>query len=107
VFVPLAAVLLADYFVRCRGRYGEAALFARSGVRWRAFVPWVLGFVVYQWSVPTGPDGWVDALGDVFGAIGLPFPLFDSRLGASIPSFVVAFGLAALLSRSPTRRPRA
>lgn len=106
VFVPLAAVLLADYFVRCRGRYGEAALFERSGVRWRAFVPWVLGFVVYQWSVPTGPDGWVDALGDAFGALGLPFPLFDSRLGASIPSFLVAFGVAALLSRAATRRPR-
>jgi putative hydroxymethylpyrimidine transporter CytX len=107
VFVPLAAVLLADYFVRSRGRYGEAALFERSGVRWRAFVPWVLGFVVYQWSVPTGPDGWVDALGDVFGALGLPFPLFDSRLGASIPSFAVAFGVAALLPRAVTRRPRA
>jgi nucleobase:cation symporter-1, NCS1 family len=107
VFVPLAAVLIADYFVRSRGRYGEAALFERSGVRWRAFVPWVLGFVVYQWSVPTGPDGWVDAVGDVFGALGLPFPLFDSRLGASIPSFVVAFGLTALLSRGATRSPRA
>jgi NCS1 family nucleobase:cation symporter-1 len=107
VFVPLAAVLLADYFVRSRGRYGEAALFERSGVRWRAFVPWAVGFVVYQWSVPTGPQGWVDALGDVFGALGLPFPLLDSRLGASIPSFLVAFALAALLPRPATRSPRA
>jgi hypothetical protein len=70
-------------------------------------VPWVLGFVIYQWSVPTGPDGWVDALGEAFGALGLPFPLFDSRLGASIPSFVVAFGVAALLSRAATRPRRA
>ncbi|HJS26163.1 MAG TPA: hypothetical protein VJ913_03445, partial [Actinomycetota bacterium] len=107
VFVPLAAVLLADYFVHSRGRYGEAELFVRSGVRWRAFVPWVAGFVVYQWSVPTGPEGWVDALGDVFGALGLPFPLLDSRLGASIPSFAVAFVLAALLSRRTTRPPHA
>ncbi len=107
VFVPLAAVLLADYFVRSRGRYGQATLFARTGVRWGSFVPWAVGFVVYQWSVPTGPQGWVDAVGEVFGSLGLPFPLLDSRLGASIPSFVVAFGLAAVLPRPATRSPRA
>jgi nucleobase:cation symporter-1, NCS1 family len=108
VFVPLAAVLLADYFVRTKGvGYGEEALAERSGVRWLAFVPWVAGFVVYQWSVPTGPQGWIDAVGDLFGALGLPFPLLDSRLGASIPSFVVAFGITALLPRPATRSPRA
>ena len=107
VFVPLAGVLLADYFVRSHGRYGPEALFERSGVRWLAFVPWVAGFVVYQWSVPTGPQGWVDALGDLFGGLGLPFPLFDSRFGASIPSFIVAFGVRALFPRSLTRSRRA
>jgi nucleobase:cation symporter-1, NCS1 family len=103
IFVPLIAVFLADFFVRHRGRYGEAALFEPSGVRWLAFVPWIVGFVVYQWCVPTGPQGWVDAVERVFGAVGLPFPLFGSALGASLPSFAVAFGLTLLLPRSATR----
>ena len=104
VFVPLAAVFVADYFVRSRGRYGERAVFGAAGVRWLSFLPWVAGFVVYQWCVPTGPQGWVDAVGRAFEALGLPFPLFDGRLGASIPSFLVAFGLALLLPRRTATR---
>src|SRR4029450_13339240 len=107
IFVPLTAVFLADYFVRNRGRDGEAAVFEPSGVRWLAFVPWGVGFVVYQWGVPTGPQGGGDAGGGVFDAVGLPFPLFDSGLGASLPSFVVAFALALLLPRRATRGSRA
>ncbi len=103
VFVPLAAVLLADYFVRRRGRYGEAEVFEPSGVRWLALLPWIAGFVVYHWCVPTGPQGWVDLVGGAFDAIGLPFPLFGSGLGASIPSFAVAFGITLLVPRrTPT-----
>ena len=89
--------------MRSRGRYGEAAVFEPGGVRWLAFVPWGVGFVVYQWCVPTGPQGWVDAVGRLFDAVGLPFPLFGSGLGASLPSFVVAFALALLLPRRATR----
>ena len=55
------SLFLADFFVRNRGRYGEAAIFEPSGVRWLAFMPWVVGFVVYQWCVPTGPRGWCAA----------------------------------------------
>ena len=99
VFVPLAAVFVADYFVRSRGRYGGQVVFGAGGVRWLSFVPWAVGFVVYQWCVPTGPQGWVDAVGRVFDALALPFPLFDGRFGASIPSFAVAFALALLLPR--------
>lgn len=104
VFVPLAAVFVADYFVRSRGRYGEQTVFGAVGFRWLSFVPWVVGFVVYQWCVPTGPQGWVEAVGRVFDALALPFPLFDGRLGASIPSFAVAFGLALLLPRRSATR---
>jgi nucleobase:cation symporter-1, NCS1 family len=106
VFVPLAAVFLADYFVRARGRYGPDAVFdpASDGVRWRAVVPWVAGFVLYHWSVPTGPEGWTEAVGRTLTSIGLPFPLMDSRLGASLPSFAVAFALALIVL--PRRRPR-
>jgi hypothetical protein len=73
-------------------------------VRWLSFIPWVLGFVVYQWCVPTGPQGWVDAVGRLFDGLGLPFPLFDGRLGASIPSFAVAFALALVLPRRTATR---
>lgn len=100
VFVPLFGLFAADYLVRRRGRYGEAELFEPSGIRWRAFVPWVAGFVLFHWSVPTGPQGWVDAVRTVFAEwLSLPFPLFGSRLGASVPSFVVAFALALALQR--------
>ena len=104
VFVPLGAVFLVDYFVRAHGRYGSEAVFGRAaeGVRWAAVVPWLAGFFVYQWSVPTGPGWWTDGVEALFSGIGLPFPLFDSRLGASLPSFAVAFALSLVLLR---RRP--
>ena len=93
LFVPLGALFLADYFVRARGRYGPELVFAPNseGVRWRALVPWVVGFVLYHWSVPTGPQGWVDGIERLFTSLALPFLLLDSRLGASVPSFTVAF----------------
>jgi NCS1 family nucleobase:cation symporter-1 len=97
VFVPLFGVFAAHYLVRAHGRYGEAALFegAGSGIRWRALIPWLAGFLVYQWCVPTGPAWWTGAVERVInGWLRLPNPLFGSRLGASAPSFVVAFVLA-------------
>jgi putative hydroxymethylpyrimidine transporter CytX len=109
VFVPLAAIFLADYFVLARGRYGADTVFgpAAAGMRWRAMVPWVAGFVLYHWSVPTGPDRWIGAVERVFSGLGLPFPLLGSRLGASLPSFVLAFLLALVVlpRRSGSRRP--
>jgi putative hydroxymethylpyrimidine transporter CytX len=98
VFVPLFGVFAADYFVRHRGRYTEAELFAETGVRWMALVPWAAGFVLFHWSVPTGPQGWIDAVRTVVhGWLHLPFPLFGSALGASLPSFTVAFALSLLV----------
>jgi NCS1 family nucleobase:cation symporter-1 len=44
VFVPLFGVFAADYFVRHRGRYTETEMFARTGVRWIAQVPWAAGY---------------------------------------------------------------
>jgi NCS1 family nucleobase:cation symporter-1 len=99
VFVPLGAVFLADYFVRARGRYGPALVFGPDSedFRWSAVVPWIAGFVLYHWSVPTGPEGWVEGVGRLFTSIGLPFPLMGSSLGASLPSFAVAFVLALVV----------
>jgi purine-cytosine permease-like protein len=103
VFVPLAGAFLAEYFVRRRGRFGANEPFRAPAWRWWAFVPWVAGFVVYHWSAPTGPPGWVEAVRSAFEGLGLPFPLFGSRLGASLPSFAVAFALALGLPRRLTR----
>lgn len=106
VFVPLFGVFAADYFVRRRGGYGEDVLFEPSGVRWQAFVPWLAGFVLYHWSVETGPAAWIDVVRTVLSDwLSLPYPLFDSGLGASVPSFVVAFAMALALSR-PGRATR-
>jgi putative hydroxymethylpyrimidine transporter CytX len=103
VFVPLFGVFAAHYFVLSRGRYGEAAMFERVGVevRWRALVPWVAGFLIYQWCVPTGPEWWIGGMERVVhGWLRLPFPLIDgSPFGASVPSFLVAFILALVVLR--------
>jgi putative hydroxymethylpyrimidine transporter CytX len=106
VFVPLAGVFVAEYFVSARGGYGLDRVFGpeADGVRWRAVAPWVAGFVVYHWSVPTGPEGWIEGVRTLFTSLGLPFPLFGSRLGASVPSFALAFVVSLLALR---RRARA
>ena len=96
VFVPLFAVFLADWGIRAHGRFGEHALFddAPPGIRWRAVLPWVIGFVVFQWCAPTTLVGWWTS-GFAHVAhdwLGLPFPLVgDSALGGSIPGFAAAF----------------
>ena len=104
VFVPLFGVFAADWLVRARGRYGTDELFRPGGIRWLALLPWLAGFVLYHWSVPTGPQGWVDAVRAAFEGLGMPFPLLGSALGASLPSFAVAFALTLLLPRRPATR---
>ncbi|MBI3648986.1 MAG: cytosine permease [Actinobacteria bacterium] len=102
VFVPLFGVFAADYFVLRRGRYGEAEMFegAAPGFRTRALAPWLAGFVMYQWCLPTGPAWWVGALGRAFDALHLPLPLIGgSAVGGSAPSFLVAFGLSLAVLR--------
>ena len=106
VFVPLFGVFAAHYFVVRGGRYGEAEIFAPTGVRWAALVPWAAGFAVFHWSVATGPAAWTDAVRTVIADwLSLPFPLLGGRLGASLPSFLVAFALALVLVRD-RGRPR-
>ena len=97
VFVPLFGVFIAEYFlVRWRGT-GE-------GFNVRAFVAWTLGFLVYQWSVPTGPGVWTNGIETLLhGWLRLPFPLLNSSAGASIPSFVAAMAVYLLLSRLARR----
>jgi putative hydroxymethylpyrimidine transporter CytX len=97
VFVPLFGVLVADYFVvRRRDRGGTRRRFS-----WPAFVAWVTGFLVYQWSwtVPPGLGAWTTAMRTLFHSwLRMPYPLAGSRWGASIPAFVVALGLYVAMS---------
>jgi nucleobase:cation symporter-1, NCS1 family len=106
VFVPLFAVFLA-HWSRAGGGYGERAIFddADAGVSGRAVIPWVAGFVLYQWCAPTTLVGWwSDGLEHVLhGWLHLPVPLVpNAAIGGSIPSFVGAFALALLVL--PRRR---
>jgi NCS1 family nucleobase:cation symporter-1 len=111
VFVPLFGIFFAEYFVRRNAGYDERELFRpggrywfANGIRWRAFVPWLAGFVVYHWCVPTGPVWWVSGVRRVFsGWLHVPFPLFGSAIGASLPSFVIAFALSLALLRERGR----
>ena len=102
VVVPLFAVFLADWGIRAGGRFGEEAMFdgAPPGIRWRAVVPWAVGFLVYQWCAPTTLVGWWSSgLEHVLhGWLSLPFPLVaNAALGGSVPGFVAAFAAALIV----------
>jgi len=84
VFVPMSAVLIADYFVVSRRRWDLSAT-ARS--RWLMLLPWAAGFVAYQLINPGYVSWWVSAWTAVARAIGFT-PA--SWMSASILSFAVA-----------------
>jgi nucleobase:cation symporter-1, NCS1 family len=109
VFVPLFGLLVADYFVNRARRIDVDGLYSttgpywyRGGVRVSSLVPWIAGFALYHWILPTGPAWWTDSIS------GWVTPLSESFtwLNASIPSFALSFGLAlALASRREPQRP--
>jgi len=105
VFVPLFGVFLADYFVLRRRASRVRAGTDGPRFRARALIPWLAGFLVYQWSVPTPLAGWTNAMRTLFHSwLHLPFPLWNSVAGASIPSFAAAFLLAlVVLPRARSR----
>jgi nucleobase:cation symporter-1, NCS1 family len=97
VFVPLFGVLIADHFVNRGGTLEISDLYTPGGrywfthgVRLGAFAPWLAGFGLYHWIAPTGPGWWVDL---VSGLLTAP-PIWLTVVGASLPSFAVAFLLA-------------
>jgi len=104
VFVPMSAVLIADYFVVSRGRWDLSAT-ARS--RWLMLLPWAAGFVTYQLINPGYVSWWVSAWTSFGRMIGFA-P--QSWMSASILSFAVAAvitllaGAAARLA-GPRRAP--
>ena len=98
VFVPLFGILAADHFLNRRGRIDVGELYRLGGSYWftngfrlRAMGPWIAGFLVYHWVLPTGPGWWLDGVSTILGT-----PLNERLpwLSASLLSFLAAFLLA-------------
>ena len=94
-FVPLFAVLLADWLLAAR-RYSRAHVFESPAVRPGLLAAWVAGFAVYQWLYPNGPSWWVELVGR------LDPPSWG--IGATLPSFAVAFTAALAVAALDKRR---
>jgi nucleobase:cation symporter-1, NCS1 family len=105
VFVPMSAVLIADYFVTSK-KHWDLSPTARS--RWLMLLPWAAGFVTYQLINPGYVSWWVSAWTSFGRDIGFT-PA--SWMSASILSFCVAgvmtllvSGLAGLTGHGEARR---
>jgi putative hydroxymethylpyrimidine transporter CytX len=86
-FVPLFGVLLADWLLAGR-HYDRDAIFGAPELRAELVLAWVVGFCLYQWLSPVGPGWWTSVVAHT-DPHSLPWG------GASLPSFLAAFGLAA------------
>jgi putative hydroxymethylpyrimidine transporter CytX len=96
VFVPLFAVLLADW-IAAGWHYTPDDVFGSAPWRPGLIGAWVAGFVLYQWLFPTGPAWWTDLVGK------LSPPAWG--IGATVPSFLVSFGLALVVATLTRREP--
>jgi nucleobase:cation symporter-1, NCS1 family len=96
-FVPLFGALLADWLV-AGGRYGTDDIFRAPALRPGLIAAWLAGFALYHWlhEPPLGPSWWVDVVEETRQP-GL-------GIGASLPSFALAFCLAALAATLSRRR---
>ena len=95
-FVPLFAVLLADWLLSGR-HYEPDAIFRAPELRAEMVAAWLAGFAIYQWLYPQGPGWWTHLVAHTHPHT-LPWG------GASLPSFAAAFALATL-ARVVARRP--
>ena len=89
VFVPLFAVLLADWIAAGR-HYAVADVFEAPAWRPGLVAAWLAGFALYQWLFPTGPSWWVELVEN------LDPPAWG--IGATVPSFLAAFGIASVVA---------
>jgi NCS1 family nucleobase:cation symporter-1 len=95
VFVPLFGVLLADWLA-AGAHYTREQIFQAPAVRLEQIAAWLVGFGLYQWLSPVGPQWWTRIVEHTH-------PGYVS-FTASLPSFAAAFllaGLAALRYRRP------
>ena len=93
-FVPLFAVLLADWLLAGR-HYDADAVFRAPELRLEMLAAWLAGFALYQWLSPQGPGWWTRVVAHAH-------PHASPWGGASLPSFAAAFVLA-LLARALAR----
>ena len=107
VFVPLLGVLVADWLL-AGAHYTRAHIFDGPAIRIGPIFAWVAGFIAYEWLYQPADLGfWSRWLSH------LPTPSY--QIGASVPSFAIAFGLTALAvtlgsaraAARPRREPRA
>jgi putative hydroxymethylpyrimidine transporter CytX len=89
VFVPLFAVLLADWLA-AGAHYTSEDVFDAPPWRPGLIVAWIAGFALYQWLYPTGPGWWVDVVEELNPP--------DWGIGATVPSFLVAFCVASIVA---------
>jgi NCS1 family nucleobase:cation symporter-1 len=108
VFVPLFGILTADHFIIRKSTIDIPSLYAADGryrftrgIRIRALIPWLAGFVAYHWVVPTGPQWWLNA---VEGVLSSPLSSRWPWLSASLLSFALAFVLALCTGLSSRQR---
>jgi putative hydroxymethylpyrimidine transporter CytX len=94
IFVPLFAVLLADWLAAGR-HYSAADVFEAPAWRPGLVAAWIAGFVLYQWLNPTGPTRWIDLVAN------LEPPGWS--IGATVPSFILAFVLATVAAVASRR----
>jgi NCS1 family nucleobase:cation symporter-1 len=94
-FVPLFGVLLADWLAAGR-RYVEADVFAGPALRVGMLASWIAGFALYQWLHPVGPGWWTDLVARTHPQ--------DLGIGATLPSFALAFLLAGAVAVAGGRR---
>lgn len=87
-FVPLFAVLLAHWLAVGR-HYTTEDVFDAPAWRPGLVAAWIAGFASYQWLYPTGPSWWVDLVERLHP------PSWE--IGATVPSFLVSFGIASLV----------
>jgi nucleobase:cation symporter-1, NCS1 family len=97
-FVPLFAVLLADWLLSGL-RYGADDVFGAPAWRAGMLAAWLVGFVTYQYLSPTGPTWWVDQVAR------LNPPAWG--IGATLPSFVASLSVGLLAAAVARQRDRA
>jgi NCS1 family nucleobase:cation symporter-1 len=101
-FVPLFGVLLADW-LRSGLHYTRDDVFHAPAFRPGMVLAWLVGFMLYEWIAQTQDLGfWSRFIGDLHPPHG--------GIGASLPGFAAAFGLALVLGeleRFAGRRPLA
>jgi putative hydroxymethylpyrimidine transporter CytX len=109
VFVPLAVVLVTDfYLVRALtyGRVGAGYDVREPGRnRWLLVLPWAVGFVAYQLVNPGLVAGWTDWWLDLRVALGLQPPgWLSASVAAAVAAFVATLVVAVPLAVRARRR---